>query len=175
VLGPAVFITTWVVLGARTAGYSARREPVSRLAGVDASTRRAMTAGFLAFSAGVGLYATELRRSMPGAAVAAATTAVATVGIAATPVGGPRGQRPHAATAVVAYLSLAATPLLGGRALARSGRPTAAALSRVVGLISGASLLTHMFVHRARGLTQRLGLTVGHTWIMASALGLLRE
>jgi hypothetical protein len=176
VLGPAAFIAAWSMLGATQDGYSPIEDPISRLAAVGAPTRGAMTAGLLAFSAGVGLYADELHKSIskPGAA-ALATTALATVGVAATPLDSALGGVPHAAFAGLSYASLAATPILGGRALVRAGRPKAGVLSIAVGLGSAAALAGSVLVPQVSGLLQRVGLTAGDTWIMASAVGLLRR
>jgi hypothetical protein len=172
VAGPAAFVTAWSVLGARRGGgYSPIDDPISRLAAVDAPTRVAMTAGFLAFAAGVSMYAQELRRaSGSGAGRAALATALATVGIAATPLDSPLGGVPHAACAGLAYATLAATPLLAARRLRDEGHATAATTSTALGLASGACLLTSILAPSATGFWQRVGLTLGDVWIVASAL-----
>jgi len=172
VAGPVAFVSAWSILGATKAGYSPVHDPISRLAAVDSASRVAMTSGFLAFSLGVGLYAKELSARMPVAAVAAMTTAVATVGIAVTPLGSSLGDVPHATCAGIAYLGLAAAPILGGRDLAGRGRRRA---SIAVGVVSGACLLASVLSPSGVGLLQRLGLTVGDTWIVVTALGMARQ
>ena len=171
--GPAAFIAAWLLLGATRPGYSPVNDPISRLAAVGASSRVPMTGGFLAFGLGVSLYGAELRAAMPGGSgVAAMTTAVASVGIAASPLGSTFGDGPHAAFAGLAYLSLASAPILGGRYLAGHGRRGAAAASVAIGIASGASLLASTLVSRQVGLFQRLGLSLGDAWIVATALWL---
>jgi hypothetical protein len=163
------------VLGSVKRGYSPVEDPISRLAAVGASTRPFMTAGFAAFGAGVGLYATALREGLPGgAALAASTTAAASLGVAALPLNADL-DRAHALAAGLAYASLAATPLLGARALARTGRRGAAAASVACGLACAASLAASAVVETRVGLWQRVGLTTGDVWLVASALWLNRS
>jgi hypothetical protein len=161
VAGPAAFIVTWAVLGERAAGYSPVEDPISRLAAVDASTRWGMTAGILALAAGLGAVGLGLRDDgRHRAALAAAVTAAATVGIAATPLDGPLGGAPHAAAAGLAYASLATLPVLadGGR------------LALGASVVTGACLATSIAVDGRTGFWQRLGLTAGHLWVIGHAL-----
>lgn len=174
--GPVAFIATWAVLGTGREGYSPVHDPISRLAAVDASSRGAMTAGFLAFGVGVGAYAPALRaRLSGGAGVAAAITAAATVGVGALPLGGAGGDRPHAVAAGIAYTALAATPLLGARGLAAHGRSRAAAGSIAIAAIVAAALAASTVLPRGVGLAQRIGLTAGDAWIVATAAAMLRS
>jgi hypothetical protein len=175
-IGPAAFIAAWAVLGERTRGYSPIDDPISRLAAVDASTRGAMTAGFLAYGAGVGLYAAELRAGLSAPAAGAALLSVlGTAGIAATPLDSALGGAPHAAAAGLTYASLAAVPLLASRSLAGRGRTVEASASVAVGLATGACLLASLVDDAHTGLWQRLGLTLGDVWLIASAWSLLRR
>lgn len=180
VVGPVAFVGAWCALGLRRDAYSPIHDPISRLAAVDSSTRWAMTAGFVAFGTGVALYATELAAAVPGkaataAATAAATTAAATIGIAATPLGSSLGGTPHAAAAGVAYAALAATPILAARSLSATAHPGAARASTAAGLATAAALLASVASSSGSGLLQRIGLTIGDTWIVASACVLLRR
>lgn len=176
VIGPAAFVGAWLVLGLRRAGYSPADDSISRLAAIDAPSRWAMTAGFVAFGTGVSIYATELRIGLPGgAAYAALTSAVATVGIAVTPLGSALGGTAHASCAGVAYAALASTPILGGRSLAAQGYATAAKASTLAGMVTGATLLASAISPTSTGLLQRIGLTVGDAWIVASACRLFRS
>src|SRR5438046_9282617 len=68
IVGPATFVAAWSVLGAVKARYSPLHDPISDLAGVHASTRPAVTAGFVGFSVGRGLYSGALRSELPGPA-----------------------------------------------------------------------------------------------------------
>lgn len=175
VVGPAAFIGAWATLGTGRPGYSPVEDPISRLAAIGASTRPGMTAGMLALGAGLALYATEVRRTgqrQHGAtpvAIAAATTAIATFGVAGTPLESSLGDHAHAAAAAVAYASLAAVPGLAARGLAMEGRRRLAAASAVAAGACGTSLLLSVLPIGSTGLFQRVGLTTGHAWIMASA------
>lgn len=170
VVGPLAFITTWAALGSRQPNYSPIADPISRLAAIDAPTSVAMTGGFLAFAAGVLLYSRELRVALPGpAARTAATAGAASIGIAATPLGSALGGTPHTVFAGIAYAALAMTPILGGHSLGRQGRRRASMVSIVVGVASAASLTGSTFASPWGGLLQRLGLTLGDTWIIGTA------
>lgn len=176
VLGPLAFVGAWYVLGHRRAGYSPVHDPISRLAAVDASTRWAMSTGFVVFGAGVGLYATELAAALPGkAATAVATTAAATLGLALTPLDSSVGGSAHAVAAGVAYTALAATPVLAAKPLAAHGNPGAARISTVLGVATGVALLASVVTSTRTGLLQRIGLTIGDTWIFVSACVLFRR
>ena len=175
IAGPTVFIAAWWALGAIRDGYSPVNDPISRLAALDTPTRPVMTAGMLVFAAGVGAYAPILRTRYSGGAARAATlTAIATLGIAALPLGGHGGDEPHALAASVAYATLAATPLLAGRALLQHGDRRAAAVSIATGVAVAAALAASVALPHGTGLAQRLGLTIGDLWIMASAVAELR-
>jgi len=178
IAGPAAFITAWAVLGATTDGYDPIHDPISRLAATDADTRTAMTAGFLVFSVGVAAHAGPLHRTFGAPTAAAAlTTAAATAAVASLPLEGPGGGVPHAAAAGLAYAALAAVPLLGGLALRTldDGPATrrAAAWSFAAAAVTGASLAASALAPTHHGLLQRLGLTVGDAWLIASALAVL--
>lgn len=178
IAGPAAFVTAWAVLGAATDGYDPVHEPISRLASADADTRTAMTAGFLVFTAGVAAHAGPIRRTYGApTAVAACTTAVATAAVAAVPLEGPGGGVPHAAAAGLAYAALAAVPLLGGLALRERDEGSTArrrvAWSFAAAAVTGTSLAASALAPTHHGLLQRIGLTVGDAWLIASALAVL--
>lgn len=174
ILGPASFVLAWSILGARRAEYSPVHDPISRLAAVGAPTRSAMTVGFVAFAGGVAAYAWAARRTLPrGVAAAAATTAGATLAIAALPLGGDAGDRAHGAAAAMAYVSLAATPLLGARRAVAGDPIGSARASLATGVVVGAALVASAISPSFDGLLQRVGLTVGHLWIASTAAKLL--
>jgi uncharacterized protein DUF998 len=169
VVGPLGFIAAWLGLGANNAGYSPIHDPISRLAAVDSSTRWAMTLGLLCLGGGVGLFARDLRGAFPAAATAAAVTACSSLAIAATPLDSVLGGVPHAAAAGLAYGSLAAVPGLAGAQLWREGDHRLGGVSMVIAAASAASLTASILTDQT-GLWQRLGLTLSHTWIIATAL-----
>ncbi|HVM01925.1 MAG TPA: DUF998 domain-containing protein [Acidimicrobiales bacterium] len=174
VVGPAAFVVAWAVLGRRVPGYSPVDDAISRLAATGAPDRAAMTAGLVAFGVGLPLYGTALRAALPGPAWAFATaTGLATLGVAAVPLGSPARDAAHGVVAGAAYATLAATPLAASRPLARSGCRRLARSGAWAGTISAASLLATT-AGPASGLFQRVGLTVADAWIAASAVALLR-
>lgn len=174
VIGPAAFIGAWIVGSATKSGYSAVDDAISRLAAVDAGTKPLMTAGFLAFGIGVPIYATALRRVVGlSASVAAATTGLATIGLAALPLGRSAAVDTwHGAVAGAAYLTLAGTPLLARRSLRERGHRRLAALSGLVAVVTATSLALSLTA-LPTGLFQRIGLTAGDLWIMGSAAAIL--
>lgn len=176
IAGPVAFVAAWSILGAGRSGYSPVQDPISELAEVGAPSRAAMTAGLVAFGAGVGAYAPALHAALPGGAgPAVAASAAASLGIALFPLGTDLGDGPHAAAAAVAYLSLAATPVLGARTLIVRGKRRDAYLSIAAGIMIGVSLLASVLASQGVGLAQRIGLTVADVWIVATASAIIRS
>lgn len=148
------------------------QDAISRLAAAGAPTRAGMTAGFIVFGAGLPAYAVALRRFLPGPAwIAAATTGLATLGVAALPLDAGVDAA-HGAFAGVGYVSLAAVPLCAAVPLNRAGRRGWAAASVVTGLVSAASLAATLAGSR-HGLFQRAGLTVTDLWVAATAAAMM--
>ena len=175
ILGPAAFIADWATLGATASGYSPVEEAISRLAATGASTRAAMTAGFIVYGGGLVLYAIPVRARVPGRSwVWVAATGVSTFGVAAFPLGTRFSGNAHAVFAAIGYATLAAVPLTIAPVLARAGKRRWAGVSLVAGVACAGSLLVSIVgpgpVH---GLFQRLGLTIGDVWLMSSAAWLL--
>jgi hypothetical protein len=168
-VGPVVFVGSWAIAGAATTRYSAIDHAISDLAAVGAPTRVAMTIGFIVFGFGVIAFGLALRSVFPGPAwTAAVATGACTLGVAATPLGGWSGDAAHATFAGLGYATLVALPLLAAAPLARAGETLRARLSVVIGLAS-ATCLAASTLGPAHGLWQRLGLTVGDVWIVATA------
>jgi hypothetical membrane protein len=177
VIGPCAFIADWAILGARAKDYSPVSDAISELARMHATTRPAMTAGFLIFGAALPTYAIALRRSLPGHAWKfAAANGVATLGVATFSLGTPTSGDIHGAFAGVAYATLAATPIAASFVLRRGGDKTLARTSMGTGLVCAAALIASVagptHVH---GLLQRIGLTIGDAWIIVSAIAMIRD
>lgn len=153
--------------------YSSVHDAISRLAAVGADTRGLMSAGFVAFGLALPVYATALRRTVGGAAwVGAVTTGLATVAVAATPLDRSRAVDTwHAVFAGIGYVSLAATPLLAARTLRRLGHRALSRWGVVAGSVSGAALLATIS-GLPTGVFQRVGLTAGDLWVVASAVAI---
>lgn len=171
IAGVTGFVAAWAIAGVSLDEYSAVQDAISRLAAIDEPTRASMTAGFVAFGLGVPLFAEALRRTLGGPSwIAATVTGLATLGVAATPVG--RYDAAHLWFATLGYASLAATPLLAAPALRALGARRAANWSIACGVIS-AGLLAASTIDVANGLTQRLGLGIGDLWIVVAALSII--
>jgi hypothetical membrane protein len=172
-VGVGGFVAAWAIRGALRPGYSAVDDAISRLAEVGAPGRGWMTAGFVAFGVGMAVFAQAVRKAVPGPAWMAATvTGLATLGVAAAPLG--RADTAHYAFATVGYVTLAATPLLAARAFGAAGARRWAQWSVGCGVAS-ALLLAASTIDRGHGLTQRLGLGATDGWIVAVAIALLRH
>ena len=177
IVGPCVFIADWAIVGARAKNYSPVSDAISELARMHAPTRPAMTVGFLVFSAALPTYAVALRHALPGHAWKfAAANGLATLGVAAFSLGTPTSGDIHGAFAGLAYASLAATPIAASVALRRGNNEALARTSIATGLVCAAALVASVagpaHVH---GLLQRIGLTIGDAWIIASAIGIIRD
>ncbi|HET9731718.1 MAG TPA: DUF998 domain-containing protein [Acidimicrobiales bacterium] len=157
VAGPVAFSVTWWWLGRRRIGYDPVQQPISRLAATAQPTRMAMSAGMLAFSAGAAIYARDVRKDEPRASALLAANAVGVAGIAALPLDAQYGDWPHMVAAAFSYATLSLLPAV-------SGDP-------VTGVMTGVFLVASQIDGRHRGLWQRLGLSLGHSWIALKALG----
>jgi hypothetical membrane protein len=173
IVGPAVFVADWAVLGARRPGYAPVNDAISRLAELGAPTRPAMTGGFIVYGAGLIAYGLARRDRRGKGWALAVTSGAATLGVAAFPLGRPLSGTLHAVFAVAGYAGLAALPVAASRSLASDGHASLARWSALTGAASGALLLASAVGAPAHGLTQRLGLSVGDAWVVASALRLL--
>jgi hypothetical protein len=175
IAGPITFLGAWVVGGAvTTAHYSPVHDPISRLAAIGADTRGLMSVGFVGFGIGVPLYGAALRVAAPGRAwMSAVATGIATLGVAAAPLGrSAAGDTWHGVFALAGYISLALTPLLAAPSMARKGKRTLASVGVASSAVTALALvLATTTAHR--GLFQRVGLTSTHLWIVASALTIL--
>ena len=174
IAGPAVFIGAWAVGATRIPGYSMVDDAISRLAAVHAPTRVLMTTGFVGFTIGVGAFSVALRHHLPGRAwMTAATTAAATLGVAAFPLDhSSTVDTLHGAWATLGYVSLAATPLLAAGPLRTAGFPRVGVASRGVAAFSGACLAGTV-AGPAHGLFQRLGLSATDVWLAGAACAIL--
>jgi hypothetical membrane protein len=172
IVGPVAFVAAWIACGRATVGYSPRHDAISELAAIGATTRVAMTVGFVVFGVGLVLYAGPLGRAVGGRADwAAALCGLATLGVAAIPLGW-FSDGLHGALAGIGYAALAATPVLASRHLARIGHAAAAWASVAVGAACAGCLVLSAFGAN-HGLFQRLGLTIGDAWVVASAAAIL--
>ncbi len=176
IIGPAAFIAAWVVAGARTGGYSAVDQAISRLAASGAPTRTLMTLGFVCFGIAMPVYGLVLRRHLGGRSWMAATTSgVATLGVALFALGTSSAiDGLHNTMAALGYLALVATPLLAARPLADAGHRRAAAASLVAAGMAGVCLIATL-VGPAHGLFQRVGLTIVDAWLMTSTLAIIAQ
>lgn len=144
-------------------------DAISDLGAIHASTRAAMTTGFIVFGVAVAAFGLALRvAGLRPAGNATIATALFTLAVAAVPLGGPTRDVVHGTFASLGYITLAAAPLLAARAFATAGRPGWARYSRVTGAVAAACLAASALgpVH---GLFQRSGLTVGDAWLVAIA------
>jgi hypothetical membrane protein len=176
VFGPSFFIADWAVLGTRAKNYSPVHDAISELARMHAPTRPAMTAGFLVFGVALPTYAVALRDVLPGRAWQfAAANGVATLGVATFALGTPTSGDIHGAFAALAYASLAAVPISASLVLRERRPPWLARASMMTGIACGAALIASVVgPAHVHGLLQRVGLTIGDLWLIASAAAMLQ-
>jgi hypothetical membrane protein len=173
VVGPTVFVASWAALGAVKDGYSPLHDPISDLAAVHASTRVVMTVAFVVFTIGLACYSCALRSALAGPAwIAALTTGIATLGVAAFPLDhSSTVDTAHGVFAGTGYVTLAATALLSIAPLARIERKPWAVGAAIAGGTSAIALALTL-TGSLHGLFQRSGLTAGDIWVVASALAI---
>ncbi len=164
VVGPLVFISTWLIAGVLRDGYDPVNQAISELADLEAPNRWIVTTGMCVFGIGCLLFSTRL--SGP-AQISLAIAGVSALAVAAFPcsggcpgaVSGNFTDKAHVVAATIQYVSLALTPLLLGRT------PFNIAAFAIGGLalaMQGAGI-------GPNGMMQRIGLTVLDIWLMATA------
>ncbi len=169
VIGPTVFIVTWVIAGQRTPGYEPVDDAISQLAAVGASTRLAMTLGFLVLGLGLIVAAAPLREAIPGPTwLSVLVCGGATLAVAALPLGGPVGDQAHGVAATIAYLGLVGIPTLAGLRWRAEGHLRRAWTAWIIAA-AGATSLALSTVDPVNGLFQRVGLTVIDGWLIVTA------
>ncbi len=171
IVGPMAFTVAWAIGGAvDDRQLSPIDDAISQLAHVESSTRALMTAGFVAFGVGVGLFALAVRRRL-GAATSAwlTATAASTIAVALLPLGASGSiDRLHGVAAGIGYVTLVAAPLSARRALERLGAARLARAGVAAAVVAATSLAASLTVGPAGGF-QRLGLTAVDVWIVAVA------
>lgn len=176
VVGPLAFVADWAVLGATRTHYSPINDAISRLAETGAPTRSAMTTGFIIYGAALVAYAGARDAELPRTTrLLLALTGLSTFGVAAFSLDASGQGNTHAVFAGIGYATLAAAPLVAARAWARASAPTSwVRASAAIGLVTAAFLIASTFAP-AHGLLQRVGLTAGDAWVVATAARALRS
>jgi hypothetical membrane protein len=173
VVGPAAFISGWLIGGSRTPDYSPIDDAISRIAAVDAPNQGLMTSAFVAYGVAVIVGSTALRTSpLRRAWSLAAINGAATIAVAALPLEHSDAMDTwHGIAAGIGYASITALPIVASGPLRKLGYRRAASLSIVGGTISGLCLVATT-VTEANGFFQRLGLTVGDVWLVSTGISL---
>ena len=179
IAGPTAFVSAWVIGGLLTDGYDPTVQAISQLAREGAGDRPLMTAGLGVFGVLIPVFAQALGRWLeePRLRISVTVAGLATLAVALLPLTREPGggqDTAHAVAAGIGYVGMAVGLLLGAAALRRLGRPRAAALSALVGVVSACALVASLLVDRS-GLFQRLGLTVVDAWYVVMAVQLLRR
>ncbi len=153
IVGPLLYVITWVVAGMAIEGYSPARDAISELGALGARTAPAMSAGFVLFGLAALPFAAEVDRRLPGRGggvrAAMVVCGLATVGAAALPCsagcpgpGSTLTDTGHSVVATVGYLALMGAPLLvAGRLRGRAGWSGVARWSLAAGVLGSLGLL----------------------------------
>lgn len=172
VIGPIVFVAGWFVLGFQLDSYSPVSQAISELARHGRTTRAAMSVVFVIFSLAMCAFAAAASHYIhPRAGVAAATNALATIGVAAASLGSPTSDRLHFSFAAIAYVSLVALPAVSA-STGVVNKKWSVAVSACTAAALVFSIVGPTEIH---GLFQRIGLTLGDIWIAAAAINLIRR
>jgi hypothetical protein len=191
------FVAAWIVFGALEDGYSHLDHHVSELGSEGAANPDLMNAAIVLLGLSLAALAPALSKTLPRRPAARVTVVLfALIGLAVV-ISGPfngdcstavdatcqerwdewdvdTGAKIHAWASLFAQVLLLATPFALARALWT--RPVAAPL--LVAGVNGfviAIVMTVLFGidHAPDGLTQRLGLTALHVWVILIAIGIL--
>lgn len=174
IIGPVVFIASWIVGGLVLDGYSPVTDAISRLAAAGAVTVPILNTGLAVYGLGVLIGAVGLRATIGHpAAVALATNAVLTFGVLVTPLDhSALIDRMHTLFAASAYAALALASLLAARHFRKMEKRAASVASLLVGVTTAMSLAATA-IAESSGLYQRIGLTVSDVWMMVIAAQVL--
>lgn len=161
IVGPTAFVSAWAI-GAvvNDRHLTVVDDAISQLANVESNTRWLMTAGFVAFGVGVGMFASAVRTTLDTlTSIALGATALSTLAVATLPLGrSDTVDGLHGVVAGIGYVTLALAPVAASRSLRRLGRhglaTTGLAAAAVSAIALGASLTS-----APTGLFQRVGLT----------------
>jgi hypothetical membrane protein len=172
VVGPFVFIVSWVVAGALRDGYDPVHEAISRLAELGAPNRWIVTTGMATFGIAcifVGR-AWKVHAGLVGVALVAA--GIASLFVAAFPCtegcpgSGSFTDVAHTLSAGTHYIAFAGGTLVAAR-LARSARFRSWSLA--AGVAGAGALIVHATGAGPNGLFQRIGLTTLDLWLASMA------
>lgn len=160
---PVALIGGWTLAAARQpSAYDPVRDTISSLAAVDATDRWVMTGGLAVLGACHVVTACALTGAGRGGRALLAAGGVATLGVAALPLGRDSTQGPHGWVAGAAFLALAVWPLAAGRRGGAADLEPASSwvLRRPAGVVAGAALLglVTWFGAELAGDTDRVGL-----------------
>ena len=175
-VGPAAFITSWVVAGILRRGYDPVNQSISELAALDTPNRLIVTSGMVVFGIGAQFFAAELRRRGQKRVSTAMTLAgLSSLGVAGFPctLGCPGAgtsflDTGHAVMAGIHYATFTAAPLLLSFEESASNRRRT--FSAVIAIVAGAALTAQVMGWGPNGLMQRIGLTTNDIWMMVMAL-----
>lgn len=177
IVGPAAFISSWLVAGALRRGYDPITQAISELAALGTPNRLIVTSGMVVFGLGAQFFAAELRRRGQGDVALAMTLAgLTSLGVAAFPctqdcpgAGTSFTDTGHAVAAGLHYVTFTAAPLLMGFQRDVSARRRT--FSLVVSIVASLALGGQVLGIGPNGLMQRIGLTVNDLWMIVIALG----
>ena len=176
IVGPAAFISSWLVAGALRRGYDPIDQAISELAALDTPNRLIVTSGMVIFGLGSQFFASELRRrGQKRVGLAMTLAGLSSLGVAAFPcsegcpgAGTSFTDTGHAVAAGLHYATFTAAPLLlSFDESARGGHRTFSALAAIV---AGLALSAQVLGIGPNGLMQRIGLTTNDVWMIVTAL-----
>jgi hypothetical membrane protein len=170
IVGPLAFVGAWVFGSMVADSYSMTDDAISQLAAVSAPTRWLMSAGFVTYGIAMPAFAIFLRQTFSrSAAWATAISGIATLGVAALPLGFSANMDvAHGVAAFIGYGGIVLAPLFGAKALWRTSHRWAGNVSVLLAAFSCTALIVSIF-SSDNGLFQRIGLTLGDIWFIAVA------
>ena len=179
IVGPVAFITSWVIAGALRDGYDPITQAISRLAESGAPNRWIVTAGMVTFGVSALVFASVMRSFTKAGAFFMVVAGISSFGVAAFPctsgcpgIGSTFFDTAHVVVAGVHYVALTNAPLSIWWEK-RNGPYARFCLAMAVA--TGIALTSQALGIGPNGLMQRIGITLSDTWMVATAVLLMRS
>lgn len=163
IIGPVVFISSWVIAGAIRDGYDPVHDAISRLAEIGAPNRWIVTTGITVFGLAVIVFGRMLPTPARALAAIAGLSSLAVAVFPCTegcPGAGSFTDVAHSVAAGTHYVALVGMAFFASRSTALRG----------VVLTGGSFLLLHGIGIGPNGAFQRLGLTTLDGWMILTSI-----
>lgn len=177
-LGPLLFIASWVIAGSLRDDYDITSDSISRLAEHGAPNRWMVLAGTVIVSVAALMLGALIRRRWHVRAglvmiALAGTSALALAMFPCSPgcpgIGGELTDKGHSISAIVHYISFGLTPAVVAIEARRTAGRAYLAISITASVVAGVFFISQFTGWGPNGVTQRIGLTTLDLWMALTA------